>query len=141
MTYLTDATFAIDCLTQQPFTRSLLPTLLREGLALSFIAHMELWDGVYGSRDPKRAARELRAFLRRVSILPFSHRVSLRTARLRHDLRSRGLKLEHRLLDILIAGTALHHGLVMVTSDADFDDIPGLTLLDPRTGQRRQNPA
>ena len=59
MNYLSDSTFIVDCLTHQPYTRALLPTLLREGLAISFIVHMELWDGVYGSHEPKRAAREL----------------------------------------------------------------------------------
>ena len=135
MKHLTDSTFVIDSLTHQPDAHRLLPRLLREGLALSFVSHMELWDGVYGSRDPKRAARELRAFLRRVTVLPFPHRVSLRTAQLRRDTRNRGLSLDHRLLDILIAGTALTYGLIMVTSDADYDDVPGLALLDPRTGR------
>jgi predicted nucleic acid-binding protein len=140
MTYCADSTFVVDCLTHQPFTRPLLPSILRARLALSFIVHMELWEGVYGSRDPKRAARELRAFLRRVTLLPFSHRVSLRAAQLRHEMRTRDLVVGHRQLDILIAGTALTHGLVLVTSDVDYDDIPGLTILDPRTGQTRQNP-
>jgi predicted nucleic acid-binding protein len=132
MRYLADSTFVIDCLTHQPHTRPLLPDLLRQGLAVSFVAHMELWDGVYGSTDPRAAARQLRNFLRRVSILPFSHRVSLRTAQLRHEMRGLGLRIDHRLLDILVAGTALTYGLTMVTSDADYDDIPGLTRFDPR---------
>ena len=42
MKYLTDSTFIIDALTHQPYTRTVLPTLLREGLAVSFIVHMEL---------------------------------------------------------------------------------------------------
>ena len=133
MTYLTDSTFVIDALTHQPHAHRLLPTLLREGLALSAISHMELWDGVYGSHDPQQAARELRQFLRRVTLLPFSHRVSLRTAALRREMRQRGFRLDHRMLDILIAGTALAYDLTMVTSDTDFDDIPGLRRLNPRT--------
>jgi predicted nucleic acid-binding protein len=141
MTYCADSTFVVDCLTHQLFTRPLLPNLLRAGLALSFIVHTELWDGLYHSRDPKRAARELRTFLRRVMLLSFSKRVSLRTAQLRHEMRARNLILNHRQLDILIAGTALTYDLVMVTSDVDYDDIPGLTILNPRTGQTRQNPA
>jgi len=135
MKYGTDSTFLIDCLTQQPYTRPLLGTLLREGLAMSFVVHMELWDGVYGSCDPKRAARELRALLRRVTLLPFSHRASLRTAQLRDEMRRRSLTLSHRLLDILIAGTALTHDHILVTSDADYDDIPDLRRLNPRTGR------
>ena len=141
MTYLADSTFVIDSFTAQPFAVALLPTLLEEGLALSIITHMELWEGVYGDRERKAAERRLRLFLRPLTILPFSRRVSQRAARLRRELRVRGRPLEQRALDLLIAATALEHGLVMVTSDKDFDDIPGLTLLNPRTGERRQNPA
>lgn len=135
MKYLADSTFVIDSLSQQPHAQRLLPTLIREGLALSIVSHMELWDGVFGSRDPKQATRELRQFLRQVAVLPFSHRASLRTAQLRREMRDRGLRTEHQLLDILIAGTAIIHDLILVTSDADFDDIPGLTRLNPRTNQ------
>ena len=88
---------------------------------------------VYGSRDPTRAARALRQLLRRLTLLPFSHRVSLRTAALRREMRQRGVRIEHRMLDILIAGTALAYDLTLVTSDQDFDDIPALTRLNPRT--------
>lgn len=141
MTYLTDATFVIDALRGQPYAAQLVPTLLADGLALSIITHMELWDGVYGNPDRQVAERRLREFLRPITLLPFSPRVSQRTAQLRRELRRRGRPLQQRALDILISGTALHYGLTMVTSDADFDDIPGLTILNPRTGQRRQNPA
>jgi predicted nucleic acid-binding protein len=141
MTYLTDSTFVIDSFTGQSFAVALLPTLLRDGLALSIVTYMELWEGAYGDRDPSAAAWRLRTFLRPLTILPFSRRVARRTARLRRELRSLRRPLEQRALDILVAGTALHHGLTIVTSDADFDDIPGLTILNPRTGQTRRNPA
>jgi predicted nucleic acid-binding protein len=75
-----------------------------------------------------------------LTVLPFSRRVSQRTARLRREIRRRRLPLEQRALDILIAGTALAHDLVMVTSDADYDDIPDLKRLNPRTGNQQQNP-
>jgi predicted nucleic acid-binding protein len=140
MTYLVDSTFVIDSLTARPYAASLLPTLLQDGIAVSSITHMELWEGVYGDRDPAAGEQRLRTFLRGVAIRPFSPRVSQRTAQLRRELRRRRLPLEQRALDILIAETALTHGLIMVTSDRDYDDIPGLQLLDPRTGQQRQNP-
>ncbi len=41
-------------------------------------------------------------------------------------MRTRGLRIDHRMPDILIAGTVLTYGLIMVPSDTDFDDIPGL---------------
>src|SRR3712207_1471211 len=120
MTFLTDATFVIDFLRGQSYARTVYSTLIHDGLALSIVTHMELWEGVYGDRDPQAAARRLRTFLRPLTIVPFSRRVSQRTAQLRRELRVLRLPLEQRALDIMIAGTALAHDLTMVTSDADF---------------------
>jgi predicted nucleic acid-binding protein len=139
MTSLTDATFIIDALRGRAYAAQLVPTLLENGLALSIITHMELWEGVYGNPNRRVAERRLREFLRPIALLPFSPRVSQRTAQLRRELRRLRRPLEQRALDILVAGTALYHGLTIVTSDADFDDIPGLTILNPRTGQTRRN--
>ena len=97
--------------------------------------YIEILDGVFESRDPVSAQTALRRFLRGVTILPLSRLVAVRTARLRAELRRRKRPINHRALDIIIAGTALQHGLIMVTSDTDYDDIPGLTTLDPRSGQ------
>ncbi|MHB8576436.1 MAG: type II toxin-antitoxin system VapC family toxin [Dehalococcoidia bacterium] len=68
-------------------------------------------------------------------MLPFSRPVAQRAAKLRAELRDHRRQLDHRALDILIAAIALHHNLVMVTSDKDYDDIPTLTTLNPRTGE------
>ena len=133
MTYQADATFIIDVLSGQPSAAARYPTLLPDGLALSILTYMELWEGVYMGRDPERAGRHLRQFLRPITILPFSRRVALRAAQLRGELRRQRRPLEQRALDILIAATALTYDLVLVTSDADFDDIPELKRLNPRT--------
>lgn len=42
MSYLTDSTFVIGFLRGQAYTWSLYPTLVRDGLALSFVTHMEM---------------------------------------------------------------------------------------------------
>jgi predicted nucleic acid-binding protein len=135
MTCLVDATFSIDLLNQQPYIEPLLPRLAGEGIALSIFVHTELWEGVYTSRDPKLAAIRLRAFLRGVPILPYTARLSHHAARMRGQLRAAKRPIHHRALDLLIAATALEHGFTMLTSDSDYDDIPGLTTFNPRTGQ------
>jgi predicted nucleic acid-binding protein len=132
MTYQADATFVIDVLAGQPVAAARYPTLLSDGMALSILTYMELWEGALMGRDPAQAARRLRQFLRPMAILPFSRRVALRAARLRGELRRLGRPVEQRALDILIAATALEYGLIMVTSDRDYDDIPGLPRLNPR---------
>ena len=142
MTYLADATWVIGFLTNQPAAVALHPTLVRDGLALSLITYMELWEGVlFARRDPRAAERSLRTFPRAVTILPYSRPVARRAAQLRGQMRQRGERIEHRALDILIAATALYHGLTMATSDTDFDHIPSLSILNPRAGHTRQNPA
>ena len=132
MKYLTDSTWAIDYLNGRPAAHALYPMLDADGLAISIITYMELCEGVEGNRDPEQAERILRNFLRGVTVLPFSRRVARRAAQLRGDLRRQRRPVEQRALDILIAATALTYGLVMVTSDADYDDIPDLKRLNPR---------
>lgn len=135
MSYLIDTTFAIDLLTNQPDARNLLPALRPDGFALTIFSYMELWEGVVTNRDPRAAARVLQTFLSGVPILPFSRRVARRAGRLRGELRALKRPIEQRAIDLLIAATALEHDLVMVTSDRDYTDIPGLSTLDPRTGR------
>ena len=136
MNYQTDATFVIDFLNGQVSARDIYTTLDAEGIALSILTYMELWEGVEGNQDPRAAAQALRRFLRGVTILPFSRRVARRAAHLRREPRRMRRPIEQRALDILIAATALEYDLVMVTSDTDYQDIPGLKLLDPRAPQQ-----
>jgi tRNA(fMet)-specific endonuclease VapC len=140
MKYLTDATFIIDAFTGQSFTAALLPDLIQDGMALSLITYMELWEGVYGDCDPRAAEYRLRTFLRPLTVLPFSRQVAVQSAHLRYQLRRLRRPVQQRALDLLVAATALRYGLTLVTSDTDFDDIPGLTVLNPRTGETRRQP-
>lgn len=135
MKYAMDASSVVDLLNGQPEIVALQASLLADGLALSILVYMEVLDGVYHGRDPKAALAGFNAFLRGVTVLPFSRRAAQRAARLRGALRDTKRQTNHRAIDILIAATALQYGLIMVTSDSDYDDIPGLTALNPRTGQ------
>jgi predicted nucleic acid-binding protein len=75
------------------------------------------------------AEAKLAAFLAKVPILPFSPEVARRCARLRLDLKRQGKRVRPRALDLIIAATALEHGLTLVTRNSgDYQDIPGLTL-------------
>jgi predicted nucleic acid-binding protein len=133
MMYLTDSTFVIDFFAGQPTAVTLMPSLLDAGLGSSVVSYMELWEGVAANPDPRRAARQLRLFVAEVRVVPFSQRVARRAALLRVELRQLRRPLEQRALDILIAATALEHDLTLVTSDRDFDDMPELKRLNPRS--------
>ena len=137
MNYLLDADAAIDHLAGESGVHALISTLARADLGLAATTLVELYTGAYRSADPKAAERELRAFLKTVTVLPLSRRVIERAAHLRVDLLNRNLSVRTRAYDILAAAFALEHGLTIVTSNTrDYRGITGLTQLDARTGQR-----
>ena len=92
---------------------------------------MEVWQGVERSPDPSEAEGKLQAFLEAIPILPFSPAVARRCARLREDLRKRGRRFNRRALDLIIAATALEHGLTLVTRNAgDYEDVGEVRLYE-----------
>lgn len=66
-------------------------------------------------------------FLQSSEVLPLSEPVAVRAASVYAQLRRAGQPIDD--LDILIAATALHHGLVLVTNNTrHFERIKGLRL-------------
>lgn len=136
MTYLLDADATIDHFDAEPGIQALYPTLAQAGSSLAETTLIELYTGVYRSADPRAAERQLTAFLRTVTVLPVTRRVTLRAARIRADLLNRRLSVRSRAYDILAAAFALEYRLTVVTSNTrDYRGIPGLTQLNSRTGQ------
>lgn len=129
MSYLIDTDWIIDYLTGQPDARATLTALRADTLAISLITLIELYEGAYTSRDPDAAEAGLQAFLQRVTLLAIDQDVALAAARIRATLRRNRRPIKHRSLDLLIAATAIAHGLELVTRNRkDFADIPGLVL-------------
>jgi predicted nucleic acid-binding protein len=96
---------------------------LPERLAVSVITLGELQLGVLNT--PDRATRARRAetleLVRRSDPIPVSEAVMSRWAHLARDCAQAGHARDVKLLDGLIAATAVEHGLPVVTQDADFD--------------------
>ena len=135
MKYLLDADSIVDHLTRHANLQAQLPALGPQDLALGAPTLIELYTGVYESRNPAQAERDLRVFLRLVAIVPLNRRVILATARLRAELLQRKLPIKHRAYDLIAAAMALEYDLVLVSSDAGYDDIPNLRRLNPRTSR------
>ncbi len=132
MQYLIDSDWVIDYLRDNYQAFSLLDRLAVEGIAISIITYMEIYEGVARSPDPNESQRKLSAFLETVSVLPFSLVTAQRCAHLRDDLRRQGKRVNSRALDLLIAATALEYDLVLVTRNLeDFQDILDLKLYQP----------
>lgn len=129
MTYLADSDVAMSWLVGVRRIEADLADLKRAGLAISTITYLEVYEGIIGGPNPRRNRQVFRTFLRGIRLLVVSRRTAERAAGLRLDLRQQRRPIDHRAMDILIAATAIAHGLTLVTGNTrDYADIPGLRL-------------
>jgi tRNA(fMet)-specific endonuclease VapC len=127
MTYLADTDLVADYLNGQSAAITLLNGLLPTGLAISLVTYGEIYDGIYGGRDPRQAERTFRRFLRSVRVLPLTQAIMREFARLRGPLRRQGMRLADN--DLMIAATAIHHNRALVTRNVKhFGRVPGLRI-------------
>jgi predicted nucleic acid-binding protein len=93
---------------------------LPEVLAVSVITIGELELGVLAAADPDQRARraETLELARAADPLAITEAIMSAFARLTHDCRQAGAR--PKILDALIASTAIEHGLPVVTQDDDF---------------------
>lgn len=127
MKYLVDSDLTADYLSG--FTRAInvLDPLMADGLAISLVTYGEIYEGIFSGRDPNAAERTFRRWLTSIKVLPLSQPIMRRFARIRGDLRSQGQLIPDP--DIMIAATALHLHLTLVTRNRKhFSRIPGLNL-------------
>ncbi len=131
MTYLIDTDWVIDYLNAQAATIATLQTLSPHGLAISIVTYAEVYEGILYGRNPAQAMRGFRRFLRLVDVLPLSRRITHRFAAVRGSL-TRNQRQQLGDMDLLIAATALHHGLTFMTNNLrDFQHVPGLVFYQP----------
>jgi len=129
MRYLVDSDWIADYLVGKQEAVALLDALVSDGLAVSLITLGEIYEGIYYGRDPKQSEAGFHQFLTGVRALPLTRPIVQRFARIRGDLRGKGLLIGDP--DLFIAATALHHGLTLVTRNRrHFERIPGLNLYD-----------
>jgi len=131
MRYLVDTDWVVDYLSGQKAADELFTALLPEGIAISIITFSEIYEGIYGSRNPQRAEAAFRAFLREVAVLGINRAVAKRNGQIRRELRRQHRQIAHRAFDLLIAATTLEHSLTLVTRNLDdYADIPGLDIYE-----------
>jgi predicted nucleic acid-binding protein len=93
--------------------------------AVSVVTLAELHLGVLRARDAQTRARRLRTVTRverEYDAIPIDAEVARTFASIIGDARAAGRR--PHVMDVWIAATAVRHGLVVFTQDADFADIP-----------------
>src|SRR2546430_190982 len=139
MPYLVDTDIVIDHLADVPQASQLLDRLAPEGIAISMITYMEVYQGVVRSHHPKEARTKFHAFRKSIPVLPFSLTVAKRCALLRETLKQAEKRVKARALDLMNAAIALEHDLTLVTRNVeDYKDIPDLKLYQHRSSHSPQ---
>jgi tRNA(fMet)-specific endonuclease VapC len=129
MPYLIDSDVLIAQREAQPGALALLEQLAPQGLAISIITYMEVYQGTLRNPDPERARAGLASFLAGVPVVPFSLGAARRCAALREELARQGKRVRSRALDLITAAIALEHGYTLVTHNRhDYEDIAELSL-------------
>ncbi len=97
--------------------------------ATSIVVYGEIMEYLKGFAEFPRYQVALRTLLRKVHPYPLTYALLEHYADLRRALRppyGPGLIGD---IDTLIAATALHYRLTLVTTDSDFTRVPGLSLM------------
>jgi predicted nucleic acid-binding protein len=129
MPYLIDSDWIIDHLKQVPEATNLIASLRGERLYISIITYMEAYQGTLRDADSSGTAERLKELLLIAPILEFDEAVAERCARIRESVRGGRVRANRRAHDLMIAATAIEHGLTLVTRNVDdFSDVTGLAL-------------
>jgi len=132
MRYLLDTTVVSDFARGVPAVLAHLKSVNKGDVAICTVSAMEIEYGLI--LNPARARKiepMIRSLLQDLHVFPYEPEDATATAAVRAALTKRGTPIGP--YDVMIAGTALRRGLVMVTSNgSEFERIHGLILEDWR---------
>lgn len=127
MKYLVDTDWVIHHLKGNEEVRNKIKELISFGIAISAVSVAELYEGVYASKDPAKDQQALENLLPSFSFLGVDQEICKIFGRERGKLRQQKKVLDN--FDLLIASTALHHNLTLLTNNRKhFEQIVGLEI-------------
>lgn len=130
MKYLFDSDVLIAISGGNPHAENALREARREGVGVSIVSHAEVFEGAFGYPDTETQLAFYREFLDQFETLPLSGPIVEVFASVRSDLRRAGNLIPD--MDILIAATAMHRHMTLVTRNLrHFDRIAGLRTYRP----------
>ncbi len=128
MKYLLDTCVISDFVKGNKKTLQKIKSLLPSDLAVSSVTIMELKYGLQlNPQRAKKIAPIVNSLINNITILPYITDSADKTAYIRAELKIQGTPIGP--YDIMIAGTALEHNLIMVTANTkEFNRIEQLII-------------
>lgn len=132
MNYLLDTCVFSDFFKKIPATIQRFESLAPKQIHISVVSIMEIEYGLKLNAEREKKMRPIwDILLQKIQIIPFSETCAKAAASVRSELKTSGQLIGP--YDILIAGTALAHELVVVTSNlSEFKRLAALTIEDWR---------
>jgi predicted nucleic acid-binding protein len=113
MRYLVDTDWLIDAFVGVPTSVDVLERLSDHGMGVSIVSYPELFEGAFGHPDSRARLAQLHTRLDRFITVPLSIPIMEVFALTRASLRRTGALIPD--MDLLIAATAIHHDLTLLT--------------------------
>jgi tRNA(fMet)-specific endonuclease VapC len=128
--YLLDTDWAIQALGHREPAARTMELLAGSRIHVSLITIGELYDKAFVTVNPRAQLMSFRQFLLPYNVLNLSDEIMERFAEIRAFLRRRGQLIAD--FDLLIAATAMHHDLTLLTFNLrHFQRIPDLKIYQP----------
>ena len=128
--YLLDTDWIIQVLANRQPALGTLERLARSRVYVSYVAVGEVYERAFRFANPAAHLVSFRHFLSPYGMLGLNGPIMERFAETRALLRKRGQPVAD--FDLVIAATALHHGLTLLTFNLrHFERIPDLKLYQP----------
>jgi len=129
MKYLIDTDWIIDHLRgKDENVRLSLKELRPFGIGVSIISLAELYEGVFSSEDSDRHQKNLETLLSQFSLLALDSDICKVFGKERIKLRKEKQLIDN--MDLLIASTAIHYDLTVLTNNRKhFERVEGLEII------------
>ena len=96
-------------------------------VATTVISVYEILRGAYISSDPEKNLVEIHELLANIEILELTVQACEEASKIYRDLRRKGSLIGE--YDVLIAGIAVAHSMEIMTRDAHFKKVPGISTI------------
>lgn len=127
MKYLLDTDWILDSLKGKQPVAEKIKEFREDGLGVSIISVAEVYEDIFGSKEPDKHERIFKEFLTGVEIIELTEIICKKFGELRNELRKKGELIAD--FDLLIGSSALVQNLTLLTGNVKhYEKIKGLKI-------------